>query len=240
MASSRGIDHEKARTWILSVIDQLRARKARPDLERICHFVERKHGLNREEAEAHLEKLVDNGSVIKVVYKRGTSYRNATKSKKRAYVSNVLNSKGASQRINDAINAILDKRRSRNSEIESTNSRSSLGGEPEEGQWLDGTEQWEESDGISSGDIELWITTKYGEIGPYPIHWLLQREVDAGNLTLLRNGNFLPRANDDSSDSHGTEAPPEQLVVPQAKRGRPPKRKVRTSTISSVCKFKLY
>ncbi|WAR23708.1 KAT6B-like protein [Mya arenaria] len=226
MASSRWVDHESARTWILSIIDQLRQRKARPDLERICHFVERKHGLDRKDAEAHLEKLVDDGTVIKVVYKRGTSYRNATKAKKRAYVSNVLNSKGASQRINEAINALLDKRRYHSLDTESTHS--SNGGENVDEKENESSAKWTENDGVSSTDIELWIASKHGDIGPYPIHWLLQREVDAGNVTLLKNGNFLLRTESDSPDSPEAEEdvtpqPPPPAVV--SKRGRPPKRK---------------
>ena len=49
------------------MIDQLRKRKARPDLERICHFVERKYGLDRKRTQTYIEKLVDLGVVIKVV-----------------------------------------------------------------------------------------------------------------------------------------------------------------------------
>lgn len=225
MASRNGPADHDIEDWILSIIDQLRQRKARPDLERICHFVERKHGLGRKETELRLERLVDNGTVIKVMYKRGTSYRNAkhSKGKKRTYVSNVLNSSIASERINDAITSLLNSRRNSDRKPVETE------GSSNEPKVCDGTENWNEEDGISSSDIELWLASKIGQdLGPYPLHWMLQREVDAGNLRVLDNGNFLPRdPNEDNSDSANSERPVLQKSVSVvAKRGRPPKRKV--------------
>lgn len=232
MASTlHGPDERDVEEWILSIIDQLRQRKARPDLERICHFVERKHGLSRKETETRLEKLVDSGAVIKVMYKRGTSYRNArnSKTKKRTYVSNVLNSSIASQRINQAINALLDKKRNENEEIESNSN------EPKETLM---TPKWKEKYGISSSEIELWVEENFGGVlGPYPIHWMLQREVDAGNLCVLENGNFLPRdPNDDDIMGLPSDVSSDRPVLQKsmsvvAKRGRPPKRKVRQGAI---------
>lgn len=224
--SKRGLDDKDVEEWILSIIDQLRQRKARPDLERICHFVERKHGLSRKETELRLETLVDSGAVIKVMYKRGTSYRNArhSKAKKRTYVSNVLNSSIASERINQAITSLLNARRNR-TETESSSNETKV---------CDGTEKFTEGDGISSSDIELWVSANFGEgLGPYPIHWMLQREVDAGKLRVLENGNFLPREPDEgdegspSNGACGSDRPVLQKSMSVvAKRGRPPKRKV--------------
>lgn len=207
--------------WILNIIDQLRKRKARPDLERICHFVERKHGMGRKETETHLEKLVDKGIVIKVVYKRGTSYRNATKTRKRTFVSNVLNSNLASMKINEAVNQILKDRRSANVVIENDGTES-----------MDTDDDYDEGEGVSSKEIESWLKTNGEDIGPYPVHWAVQREVEAGRLSLLPNGTFAPYREDEEEPSPPsvTEASPRPTLQKSmsvfAKRGRPPKLKV--------------
>ena len=73
---------EQKEEWILETIDQLRKRKARPDLERICHMLERKHGRSFHESIADIERLVEKERVVKVDYKGSTSYRNAAKWKR--------------------------------------------------------------------------------------------------------------------------------------------------------------
>ncbi|GCB84152.1 hypothetical protein scyTo_0024550 [Scyliorhinus torazame] len=65
--------------WILETIDSLRSRKARPDLERICRMIERRHGLPPAETQQQLDKLVRAELVVKVAYKGSNSYRNAAK-----------------------------------------------------------------------------------------------------------------------------------------------------------------
>lgn len=67
------------RDWILETIDSLRSRKARPDLERICRMVRRRHGSDPERTRAELEKLIQERSVLKVNYKGSVSYRNAAR-----------------------------------------------------------------------------------------------------------------------------------------------------------------
>nr|ADY39542.1 putative atherin [Hottentotta judaicus] len=64
---------------ILNTIDQLRKRKARPDLDRICHMLQRNYGLNSSIVQTELDKLIGEDRVIKVDYKGNTSYRNAAK-----------------------------------------------------------------------------------------------------------------------------------------------------------------
>ncbi|XP_067135328.1 zinc finger protein ubi-d4-like [Centruroides vittatus] len=64
---------------ILNTIDQLRKRKARPDLDRICHMLQRNYGLNSSIVQTELDKLIVEDRVIKVDYKGNTSYRNAAK-----------------------------------------------------------------------------------------------------------------------------------------------------------------
>lgn len=67
------------RERILEAIDQLRRRKARPDINRICNFMMRRFSVNAIEAKADLQKCVDNHIVLKVEYKGNISYRNAAK-----------------------------------------------------------------------------------------------------------------------------------------------------------------
>ncbi|CAG5928921.1 unnamed protein product, partial [Menidia menidia] len=69
----------KYREWILETIDSLRSRKARPDLERICRMVRRRHGTDPERTRAELDKLIQEQTVLKVSYKGSTSYRNAAR-----------------------------------------------------------------------------------------------------------------------------------------------------------------
>ncbi|KAM6957136.1 sterile alpha motif domain containing 1a [Aplochiton taeniatus] len=74
----------KFREWILDTIDSLRSRKARPDLERICRMVRRRHGSEPERTCAELEKLIQEQTVLKVNYKGSISYRNAAKVQRRS------------------------------------------------------------------------------------------------------------------------------------------------------------
>lgn len=67
------------RDRILEAIDQLRRRKARPDIQRICNFLMRRHSINSNDAKADLQKCVDREIVLKVEYKGSISYRNAAK-----------------------------------------------------------------------------------------------------------------------------------------------------------------
>ena len=64
---------------ILSTIDQLWKRKARPDISRICHMVQRQHKLTPEQTRAELDVLVSEKLVVKVDFKGSVTYRNAAK-----------------------------------------------------------------------------------------------------------------------------------------------------------------
>ncbi|XP_028310726.1 sterile alpha motif domain containing 1a [Gouania willdenowi] len=78
------MSESKYREWILDTIDSLRSRKARPDLERICRMVRRRHGSEPERTCAELEKLIVEQTVLKVNYKGSISYRNAAKVQRRS------------------------------------------------------------------------------------------------------------------------------------------------------------
>ncbi|XP_039296135.1 polyhomeotic-proximal chromatin protein [Nilaparvata lugens] len=69
----------KHRYRILEAIDQLRRRKARPDVNRICSFMFRRFSVSCGETKSDLQKLIEAEIVIKVDYKGNTSYRNAAK-----------------------------------------------------------------------------------------------------------------------------------------------------------------
>ena len=211
MSSSK---EETQKDFILSVIDQLRRRKARPDLQRITHFVDRKHGLSPAETEAMLEKLVDQGHVIKVVYKRGTSYRNAAKSRRKPYSAHVLNSNTATRRINEAV-------------LNLTKEKCAFKGD--DSIFTFNPEDWTGYVGVSTREIESWIAARVdeenGEPFMCPIHLLLEREVEAGRLDKLRNGNYII-ATPEADATPGARHFLQKSVSMITKRGRPPKKKV--------------
>ena len=60
---------EDTTAMILDSIDSIRQRKARPDLVRISHLAEKRYGLDVEHVTKMIEKLVDEGLIIKVDYK---------------------------------------------------------------------------------------------------------------------------------------------------------------------------
>lgn len=64
---------------VLEAIDQLRRRKARPDLQRICNYLFRKYSIKLADARNALQWCCDTHAVRRVEYKGNISYRNATK-----------------------------------------------------------------------------------------------------------------------------------------------------------------
>ncbi|KAI1301385.1 Sterile alpha motif domain-containing protein 13 [Halotydeus destructor] len=67
---------------ILEAIDALRARKARPDKPRIVGQIQRKYTYDKDEIILVLDHAVMDGTVLKVRYKDGYSYRNPERSTK--------------------------------------------------------------------------------------------------------------------------------------------------------------
>ncbi|XP_062871860.1 sterile alpha motif domain containing 1a [Trichomycterus rosablanca] len=86
------------REWILDTIDSLRSRKARPDLERICRMVRRRHGSEPDRTCLELDKLIEEQLVLKVNYKGSISYRNAAKVQRGKRKSEQAASKSAAKR----------------------------------------------------------------------------------------------------------------------------------------------
>lgn len=158
----------KYKDVILESIDQLRKRKARPDVERICHMVERKHGLSLEETKMDLDKLVEEGIVIKVDYKGNTSYRNAQKLKTNKLGSDTQNANNTNDILCRAIIALT---------------------EPGE----DGRR--EKRLGASAKDVQKWIlredaSTKMAK-NRFRLQLALHRAVDANMLLRLANGKYV-------------------------------------------------
>ena len=65
---------------LLTLIDGLRARKARPDKTRIVSSAMRKHGVGKDETLMVLDAAVQDAVVLRVRYKDGFSYRNPGRS----------------------------------------------------------------------------------------------------------------------------------------------------------------
>ncbi|XP_032868108.1 atherin-like [Amblyraja radiata] len=68
----------ECRRWISEAIEWLRARKARPDQERICAMVQRRHGVSPGRTRRQLERLLRSRALLRVRYKGSHSYRNAS------------------------------------------------------------------------------------------------------------------------------------------------------------------
>lgn len=154
---------------ILECIDSLRRRKARPDLERICHMVERKHGVSSAQVEQELERLVEkeNSSVIKVDYKGSTSYRNAAKWRKSHQSGNILNSAEVSNAIVNAVEAL----------------------------WTDVPSGSTSERGVAIEDIQKLLLDQKPETKLADEDKLLHaliREVDAGRIKKTQEGNYAP------------------------------------------------
>lgn len=201
----------KYKEWILQTIDQLRMRKARPDMGRICHMAKRKHGLKYSETEAQLEKLVYEGIVVKVEFKGSISYRNASKSNKIKFGKILKPSSEIRDQIYDAIKDL------------------SAGGD-----------ESSEKKGAAVQDIEKWLLTNTREksrILKSQLQEVLDGDVEVGKLRKLPSGNFVLNSfrkkkkkrfmPNKSLPVDGTSTGFSAAGNSPSKRGRPPsKRKV--------------
>ena len=199
----------KYKDWILETIDQLRKRKARPDLERICHMVERKHGISFEETEADLEKLVDSEIVIKVDYKGSTSYRNAAKWRKSHLGGQVLNSNEASRKLHSALRALQSP--PPNKEAEGPNK----GGRT----------------GVTVASIEKWLAQHNQDTNLTKNHLnnALAREVESGRFEKLPDGSYVIGENNNKTPE---KSPAKQSKSPAKSKSAPGKGNSAASTSS--------
>ena len=205
----------------METIDHLRRRKARPDLARICHVVRRRFGLNPADTEAKLEKLVDSEVVIKVDYKGNVSYRNAAKWRKSMLGCGVLNSTSISTKILEAIleiskatdcyvaahikpesesgitnnsnnnnnNVINNNNNNNNNEISGANASSAP---PTTQNSQNGVKSAAEI-GVPLESINVWLKINCDGFASLrsPLTVILKREIDAGRVRRLANGNYV-------------------------------------------------
>ncbi|KAM7418851.1 hypothetical protein PAMA_016125 [Pampus argenteus] len=99
----------KYREWILETIDSLRSRKARPDLERICRMVRRRHGSDPDRTRTELEKLIQEQTVLKVSYKGSISYRNAAKVQRKSRKKTEFTAAGSSSSSGSSAEAARER-----------------------------------------------------------------------------------------------------------------------------------
>lgn len=190
------MDDVEHKELILDTIDQLRKRKARPDIERICHMLERKHGLSASVVSSALEKLVQAAVVMKVEYKGSTSYRNAAKWRKTNVGGHLLNTSETSKFIFHAISVLQDN------------------------EHTDG----EQARGVSLQDIEKYCKCVDNEkldteANRNQLVFALKREVDAGNLKILQNGRYTLANYEVKNEQTKGKVKQDK---PPAKKGRPP------------------
>lgn len=158
------------RERILEAIDQLRKRKARPDINRICNFMMRRFSVNAIEAKDDLQKCVDNHIVLKVEYKGSISYRNAAKK--------------FSHLKRDANGQLIPRQYKPNRKFSDilTNAIAEL--IVQEPDYLElGVPESELIKNILSKD-NVKYTRKYVSI-------LLEKQVECGGLTKMENGHYL-------------------------------------------------
>ncbi|XP_071444394.1 uncharacterized protein [Hetaerina americana] len=164
---------------ILDAIDQLRRRKARPDVDRICNYMMRKFLIDPGETVADLERLVEADVVIKVEYKGNISYRNAAKwsryalYKNRPEASTILTLN--SERMSALVAAALTELSTRDTSP---------------------------TTGVSYSEIETYLQRKDANFSKKFLDSMILRELKAGNIVRLGNGNFvLTAAGKDRSTS---------------------------------------
>lgn len=156
----------KCGNLILDAIDQLRKRKARPDLDRICHMLERRHGLKGTVVNEELAKLVSAGTVVKVDYKGNTSYRNAAK-----WVKTKTQFQGGFYNTCDVTAAVLDSVRA-------------LSIPTKDHPQLRSASLQEIEQCLHKRDVPFNLTVA-------TLRTVLDREVSKGNLHQLQNGEYM-------------------------------------------------
>lgn len=192
----------KLKKQILEAIDQLRGRKARPDIERICNHVQRRYNIEPQETLADLERLVDEEQVIRVEYKGSTSYRNVAKwprfrvykNKPRSIATS--NSERTSSMLQDALKVLASQK------------------------------AIYKISGIPYDEIQKYILINSEDESRFKdknqLDTVLALEMNAGNIVMLENGNYvLESQNIDLEDVKlklenlsANSSPPKKLMNP--------------------------
>ncbi|XP_072172577.1 uncharacterized protein [Diadema setosum] len=193
---------------ILDAIDSLRKRKARPDLERICHMVERKNGIRSMDVIRELNQMVDAETVIKVDYKGNTSYRNAAKWCRSRLSGSQLNSNDATRAILAAIEKLTAKDEStRSGQAQSLPQPRKADRAPEEG----GATLEEIEKFFVDEDPDTKFTHSY-------LQEAIKREIGAGRIFTAKEGRYVLAKIWDSHENENAQ---------KVKRGRPPLKRKR-------------
>lgn len=198
----------KHKDWILETIDQLRKRKARPDLERICHMVQRKHGLSLQEIRADLEHLVSDGVVYKVDYKGNTSYRNASKWRKTQGEGQNVKSMEPGQKILFAVQTLCESGEINPSHHLTAAEQRAEAGSPTSD---------DRREGVSAKEVEEWLNIQDPDspLSEDTIVDRIDREIEMGNMKKLPSGNVcvIGRAKTPKGKSERTPGKPK---IPRA------------------------
>jgi len=179
---------------IISAIDQLRKRKARPDLTRICHMVNRQHKLTSEQTRAELNVLVSEKVVVKVDLKGSVSYRTAAKWRQRhgqvvgnertataADISSKRNKTG--RRVLKAVKNLI--RQLENSSVKQKQLASESG--------CSAANPVSKENSVTLNQIENWIREKWGaDVADSmdAIKAAATAEVNRGHLIELQDGSY--------------------------------------------------
>lgn len=194
----------KNRDRILEAIDQLRRRKARPDVNRICNFLMRRFSVSCSDTKADLQRCVENDIVLKVEYKGNISYRNAAKKyaqlKRDSQGELIANSHKPNRKFADIL----------------TNAIAQL--VLQEPDYLEiGVPENELIRNILAKD-NVKYTRKYVSI-------LLEKQVECGGLIKMDNGNYLmgPTKTEKSDDSDNSvrDKPPSSYIIQIKPRKKP-------------------
>ncbi|XP_074657747.1 uncharacterized protein LOC141910814 [Tubulanus polymorphus] len=183
----------KQQEFILGAIDQLRNRKARPDLEHISRFVQRRYGLSFVDTQNAIESLVSLGLAIKVDYKGSASYRNAAKWKKK-YLSadEKINSTQTRSDLYQAIKAIVSDGKVMSVDDDGGDA---IGSDPPDAGPDRDANRHEEEIGASYSEIEQWLEGNAESSSWLKTHlsMALAREVESGNIERLANDRYVLR-----------------------------------------------
>lgn len=184
---------------ILSTIDQLRKRKACPDLSRICHMVQRQHKLTSEQTRAELDVLANEKLVVKVDIKGSVSYRTSAKwrrqrhgqvsgSERTVTATNIYNQRNkTARRVVKAVKNLT--RQLGNSSVRQNQLTS-------DSQSLAADVGASKVNGITLSEIKNWIREKWGEDAADSMDAVkaaATAEVNRGQLTELADGSYTLR-----------------------------------------------
>ncbi|KAK7100440.1 hypothetical protein V1264_023399 [Littorina saxatilis] len=190
---------------ILNAIEHLRARKARPDLHRICNQLKRRHNCAIHETTRCIDHLMDMGIVIKVEYKGSMSYRDASKWKRGHVAGHIMNTNALVAKIQGAIDAIIEGRSK--SDFNTPDGRTAAPVKTGER-------------GATTEEIEAWFKKQNGEnschLSGDALFEVLTREVETntlkkspedGTYTVGRRVKITPRQKSASPPSQGKSEP---------------------------------